>query len=348
MSVTVNLNNTQRVMYRGNNHIKCIYGPNNQLLWTEEQYFTVECTVAGNLSFVIEGSGGTAATFYYWKNTVPNSNRDNYTGTITTSTTTQNITMSVGDKIRLYRAETTALAGGENTWNTRIYGSNNAEFDIYGNIASLIGYTSTLPDYAFRYLFKNANIVEANGLILPWNTLSVGCYMRMFYPNYKILSVPVLPAMNLANDCYRLMFRECTHITSIADMYFKDVDGTTGNTTFYCMYQLCNGLTSVVLPEMTFSNGGRCWGMFWGCSGIISAEVKVPENYSLPNYAYRQLFTGCSNLADVKCLATSFTSYTFNDWLNGVASSGTFTKASGANWSSGVSGIPTGWTVVEQ
>ena len=348
MSVSVDLNNTERVMYQGNNHVKCIYGPNNQLLWSEEEYFTVECTASGDLTFIINGSGGTSCTFYYWKNTIPNAARDNYTGTITTSTTAQNISMSVGDKIRLYRAENTALSGGENTWNTRIYNSSGTEFKVYGNIASLIGYTSTLPDYAFRYLFYNTGIVDASGLILPWNTLSVGCYMRMFYANYKLLTVPALPAMNLANDCYRLMFRECTKITSIADMYFKDVDGTTGNTTFYCMYQLCTGLTSIVLPEMTFSNGGRCWGMFWGCSGLTSAEVKVPENYTIPNYAYRQLFTSCTNLTNIECLATSFNTNSFNDWLSSASATGTFTKASGVTWPSGVSGIPSGWTVIEE
>jgi len=34
--------------------------------------------------------------------------------------------------------------------------------------------------------------------------------------------------------------------------------------------------------------------------------------------------------------------------VNGVATTGTFTKASGATWPEGANGIPSGWTVNEQ
>ena len=58
------------------------------------------------------------------------------------------------------------------------------------------------------------------------------------------------------------------------------------------------------------------------------------------------MFSGCSNLNSVVCLATTNISLnTCINWLNGVAATGTFTKAPGATWGSGVSGIPSGWTV---
>ena len=45
---------------------------------------------------------------------------------------------------------------------------------------------------------------------------------------------------------------------------------------------------------------------------------------------------------------TPSTTYT-NNWVNGVASSGTFVKNKDATWNvTGINGIPTGWTVVTE
>lgn len=348
MSVTVNLNNTERVMYQGNNHVKCIYGPNNQLLWSEEEYFIVELVDTSTLGLQCYGSA-TPVTLYYWVNTIPNAARDNYTGTITANSSGSYIqNLASGDKIRFYRAETTAWRGDTTSdYNKFRIGTGNTK--IYGNIASLFGFNQTIPQYACFQMFAYEGVKDASGLILPWNSLSTGCFQSMFLSCSVMNALPVLPATDLSgcNDCYRTMFRG-TACTGMATMFIKNIDGTTGNTNFYCMYQLCPNITSVTVPELTFTNSGRLWGAFWGCAGLTTAEVKIPTNYSIPQYAYRQLFYGCSNLNDVTCLATSFASNTFNDWLNGVAASGTFTKAAGVTWTSGASGIPSGWTVVEE
>ena len=60
------------------------------------------------------------------------------------------------------------------------------------------------------------------------------------------------------------------------------------------------------------------------------------------------MFYGCTKLKYIKCLATdiSATNCTYN-WVNGVASTGTFVKAAVIeSWTTGDSGIPTGWTVL--
>jgi len=69
----------------------------------------------------------------------------------------------------------------------------------------------------------------------------------------------------------------------------------------------------------------------------------------LASKCYERMFEGCTNLNLIKCLATniSATSCT-NNWVNGVAASGTFTKAASmSGWSTGNNGIPSGWTVVD-
>ena len=62
------------------------------------------------------------------------------------------------------------------------------------------------------------------------------------------------------------------------------------------------------------------------------------------------MFKDCTNLNYIKCLATdiSATGCT-TDWVSGVAATGTFVKdPSMSSWTvDSVSGIPTGWTVVD-
>ena len=68
---------------------------------------------------------------------------------------------------------------------------------------------------------------------------------------------------------------------------------------------------------------------------------------TLRQSCYASMFRGCSKLNYVKCLATSISaSSCTNNWLDGVASTGTFVKNSSmSDWTTGVSGIPSGWTI---
>jgi hypothetical protein len=62
------------------------------------------------------------------------------------------------------------------------------------------------------------------------------------------------------------------------------------------------------------------------------------------------MFNGCTSLNYIKAMFTTTPSatYTYN-WVNGVASSGTFVKNSAAQWNvTGNDSIPTGWTVVTE
>ena len=176
----------------------------------------------------------------------------------------------------------------------------------------------------FRQMFfsyspdEDNGIVDASGLILP-PTVTSHCYMHMFHNQVTLISPPrVLPATNLSNSCYGYMFKGCTNLK-----------------------------TTPVLPSMDlYSYSAPYYGMFAGCSSLINAPVLPAPR--LGEGAYTEMFSGCSSLNYVKCLATNINGYraTYN-WLDGVASAGTFVKsASMNNWTVGYSGTPAGWTVI--
>ena len=61
------------------------------------------------------------------------------------------------------------------------------------------------------------------------------------------------------------------------------------------------------------------------------------------------MFNSCKKLNYVKCLAIDMTAERCtDDWLKYASSTGTFVKKAGVTWPTGASGIPSGWTVIEE
>ena len=110
------------------------------------------------------------------------------------------------------------------------------------------------------------------------------------------------------------------------------------------MFANQDGLTKAPkLPATTLAEG--CYGhMFQFCKKLTTAP-ELPATTLVTN-CYEGMFIYCSSLSSIKCLATSGINEngSTNKWLNSVAATGTFTKASGATWPEGINGIPSGWT----
>jgi len=115
------------------------------------------------------------------------------------------------------------------------------------------------------------------------------------------------------------------------------------------MFNGCSGLTRA--PEMapvTTVLLGCYHSMFRGCVNLevapdLPAQILVQD-------CYREMFYGCTKLRYIKCLATNISaSNCTNNWVNGVAHTGTFVQKSGFDWGKrGTSRIPNNWTVVEE
>ena len=201
--------------------------------------------------------------------------------------------------------------------------SSTAKFDAAGNIMSLLfgsdfkGQTGlTGKDCAFCKLFNsNSNLVNAQNLSLPATTLAEYCYSNMFQGCTGLTSAPELPATTLAESSYQYMFQGCTSLK-----------------------------TAPTLPAKTLASDCYQY-MFDGCTSLITAPVLPAE--TLANWCYEGMFKGCSSLNYIKAMFTTTPSTTYtNNWVSGVASSGTFVKNSAATWNvTGVNGIPERWTI---
>lgn len=283
-------------------------------------------------------------------------------------------TLSPGDTISFRR-------DNDDFYHAQFVSDSNLTFDIYGNLLSLqygsaFNGQTTLRNtskQAFGYTFKGTNVVDASNLKLTAPTLSEDCYREMFSRCSLMTSAPTeLPATTLAPRCYRSMFSDCPNLVSVPSIL--PATNLSGCSECYrYMFGVCSSLVSAPeLPATTLAQGSyyqmfhSCaslvnaptlpataiyketyFQMFRNCSSLVIAPVILATTAS-GGTSCQRMFMGCSSLNYVKCLLTNRTGTdVMKEWLNGVAATGTFVKAAGATWESGISGIPSGWTVID-
>ena len=197
---------------------------------------------------------------------------------------------------------------------------------------------TTLTEECYSYMFQGCGLTTAPEL--PATTLADSCYYGMF-SSCKLTTAPELPAKKLANSCYNNMFSWSSHLTT-APTILPATELASG--CYNSMFNGCSNLTTAPeLPATTLAIS--CYqSMFNSCSSLTTAP-ELPAT-TLPNFCYSNMFNGCSNLNYIKALFTSQGLRCTEDWVKGVASSGTFVKNKDATWNvTGVDGIPEGWTV---
>ena len=202
---------------------------------------------------------------------------------------------------------------------------------------------TTLANACYQYMFYYCSSLTTAPK-LPATTLADYCYSHMLESCTSLTTAPALPANTLANSCYSNMFYNCSSLTTAPELPATTLK-------VYCyseMFKNCTSLITVpsnLLPATTLAQSCYRY-MFQGCTSLKTAP-ELPAT-TLATSCYYNMFYDCTSLNYIKCLATDIsatncTSY----WVSGVASTGTFVKNPNmASWTTGFSGIPTGWTVV--
>lgn len=202
---------------------------------------------------------------------------------------------------------------------------------------------------AFAGLFMNNTSLEQASFIFPNNTIDF-CYRSMFKgcTNLKKINFD-LPAIDAGNCCYQEMFSGCTALQNSPILHIETFSGRNGS----CMQMFynCRNLVDVPFSLHITSDSSTYWyrfyQMFYGCTSLVKAPTIITDVTSFDSQAFNGMYGGCTNLNYIKFITPSGTISTnyFGSWVNGVASSGTFVKHPNATWTTGTSGIPSGWTV---
>ena len=324
----------------------------------EPDYFYVENTHNGNNNIYVktrayykntEPTGEFATTLEYskdktnWTTINLNYDYDNVSSSLVTNLT---LSLSVGEKV--YFRNTSGYFGyvDEN------YGTHSHQFSsdetikVGGNIKSLLDYrdmvgTTMKKGCFYEMFFEAKKLTDASELILP-DTVADSCYLKLFSGCYSLTSIPSLPALTMAPNCYCEMFKN-TAITTPPELPSTKLAP-------YCyrnLFENCYSLTSSPeLPASTMVEG--CYqGLFNSCNKLTTAPVLYAK--TLAKYSYRYMFNGCLRLNSVTSYADNISATDCTRWwLDSVASTGTFHNLGTATYEKdSIDGIPVGWTEVK-
>ena len=227
-------------------------------------------------------------------------------------------TLNKGEKL-LIKGTNAAYGISIDNWNCF---RSSKEFNVAGNIMSLIGgddflNTTSFADRSqgvFLGLFSGCDkLKNASKLVLPASTVTIYCYYDMFHDCSSLLSAPALPATTLSSRCYSGMFDGCSSL-----------------------------LSAPALPATTLADWCYAF-MFRNCTSLTTSP-ELPAEILVQN-CYKKMFYNSTSLNSVTCCATNKSaSDCTTDWLYNVAATGTFNKDANTVWSTGTSGIPSGWT----
>ena len=224
-------------------------------------------------------------------------------------------------------------------------------FRMFVNCASLttapvsIGTSaSTLAHECCTDMFENCTSLTT-APELPSTSLATLCYSGMFAGCTSLTSAPELPATTLAGRCYANMFKGCTSLTVAPELPATTLAELCYVNMFYGCTSLTTAPVSIGTSAATLAEN-CCHSMFQGCTSLTTAPELPATN--LAYYCYNEMFYGCTSLNYIKCLSIHDSAFRYtDDWVYGVASTGTFVKNPDMNdWTTGVSGIPTDWIVV--
>lgn len=236
--------------------------------------------------------------------------------------------------------------------------------------------STTLAGECYKRMFHNCTSLTS-APTLPATVLTSfstaswtgGCYEEMFSGCISLRTMPTISATSVAQYSCKGMFRGCTSLTGLTSLlstsvakrcYEEMFSGCTSLSIVpsnylpatsleyecYCrMFDGCYDLTTAPeLPATSLDYGSYTY-MFRNCSSLTTAP-ELPAT-TLVTESYYGMFSGCSSLNYIKCLATDISaSMCTGYWVEGVSSTGTFVKDSSMNnWTTGISGIPSGWIV---
>lgn len=284
----------------------------------QEQYFTIESLANNNTISIENVNCDILPSLKYSLN-----NGESWHDITITKSTAKNITtINSGEKI-LFKGQNNAIATAWDKYN-RFNGSGN--FKVYGNIMSLLYNNfddkTSFPTNSkgnFSGLFRGTTtLIDASNLILPVLNCTIDCYNGMFRECTNLTIAPKLPATNGEYGSYSSMFEGCINLLEAPEINLINL-GRECCKRMFCM----NRNNKITTPKM-----------------IKSPILRASEGIER---CYDEMFKGNGNLTEVTCLMTS--GFQCDNWLTNCSSTGLFIKSPDANWTTGNSGIPSGWTI---
>ena len=216
------------------------------------------------------------------------------------------------------------------------------------------GNWKTLPTDTETETINAGHTLSFRGNLTPKLDKGIGTFTVNKFHNLKGNCMSMLFGDD-AKDCFSLarksyafynLFKENDKLINVSKLFLP----ATGLIA-YCYYGMFDGCVNLQSPpdlpaEVIIRYCYR--GMFQNCKSLLSSPIL--QGKKLEYGSYGSMFSGCTKLNTITMLATDISAdYCLANWVNGVASNGTFIKSKDATWNvTGASGIPFGWEVITE
>ena len=270
-------------IYLGSTPVKKVY-MGTKLIWSKtfdysNEYFTIESLEDNNQIGIVDSDRPSISI-----------SRDKQTWTTVTpnAAPTYFITLNTGEKVYIKGSNN---AYYDSSWSTEGYFTSSGQFNVSGNIMSLIyaddfkNKTTLQSSNTFDNLFCNANkLISAEHLVLPATTLADSCYENMFNYCTSLTKAPELPATTLTVRCYAQMFNGCSSLTKAPELPAT----TLSDWGYYFMFAGCSSLNYI---KMLATDVSAILCLEWWVSGVAPSGTFVKD-------ASTTLPTGSSGIPD--------------------------------------------------
>lgn len=199
--------------------------------------------------------------------------------------------------------------------------------------------TTTEEGHTMWNMFEGCESLVSGPSILRMTTLNEQDCRGMFKECYNLVNPPVISATTIGKQAMQYMFQNCRSLVNPPVLPATVIAESSYNAMFNNCWTLAN------IPSLPAVPTKNCYyRMFENCKALTSVNVGVAQ--PLAEGSYQLMFNGCTNLNTVSCPASDISATNcLTNWMQNVASTGTFNKNPNVTYPSGKSGIPENWTI---
>lgn len=232
-------------------------------------------------------------------------------------------------------------------------------------------------EYVAAYMFRDCTrLKDVSSVQLIGSSYGNHACYYMFNQCAMLNNLPAMPIITETSDyCCSYMFEGCNSLldassvqincNSIATRAFESMFQNCGNLVTLPsridavsirergLYKMFSSCTNLVTPPsridaINVEKRGLA-GMFSNCTNlVVGPDVLLDSCTTFGENALLEMFLNCSRLNHIRAIFKVPNSGITYNWLKNVSKTGTFVTKENRSWIGGTSGIPTGWTRVNE
>lgn len=220
---------------------------------------------------------------------------------------------------------------------------------LYLEVAPRILINPSSESVAAYMFYECTRLKDASSVQFIGSSYGIRACYSMFYRCNKLNDLPAMSIITEASEyCCSYMFTGCYSLLDASSIQINC--NSIATHAFEVMFQDCMSLVTSPsrIDAISVRDRGLA-GMFYNCTKLVAgSDVLLDSCTVVEGNALSELFYGCTRLNHIRAIFPVQNSAAVYNWVLGVSETGTFVTKENLSWQSGNSGIPSGWTRVNE